>query len=94
MGCAGIGSAAKGALSPEFIIERQKLVESFQRIESVAKEEVELIRQVVRSANEREKDLGTGILIGALVPYVSIRAIAHAEVETEPSGIGGQTDVP
>jgi hypothetical protein len=83
VGCSSVGAATRGALSPEYLTDRLELQQSFAALEASATAEVEKIRTLVRNRNAESKDLGTGILIGALIPYIGTRTLVEVEAHTD-----------
>jgi hypothetical protein len=83
VGCSTIQPYAKGAYGIEFTPEREEIGARIDSMIRIAEDDVKQIREIVKRLNEREENLGTGALIGAILPRIAFRLVTEGSLKTQ-----------
>lgn len=81
----GPGGFARGAYAPEYEPLRSDLGDALGRILVAAKEDVPLVRELVREGNAKEPGAGTGALVQRVLLLVALEVATGGALDVKPA---------
>lgn len=83
-GCSLSGYSA-GLISPEHAGSRAKVGGHIDSMVKVAREDGQAIKDIVKELNAQTPGVGTGVLVGAILPRLALELATDGAIETTPA---------